>query len=360
MKRDYYDILGLQKGASEEDIKRAYRKLAKKYHPDVNKDEDAEDKFREASEANEVLSDPEKRRLYDQYGHDWENAGQMGNFGGFSSAYEHFKHQFEQEAKRGGNVHVKVGLTLEECYNGCEKEVPYSVKKTCGSCGGNGSKDGTSHHTCAGCGGTGKKVEVIRSGNHILQRMTPCTNCQGIGRIIVEDCPTCLRSGMETESEVAILTFPRGVEHGQSLSAQGKGHYSKAPGAGRGDAVFIIEELRHDLYERRGTTLLHKFDINYEDLVLGREIEVPTIDGKKIKFTVAPGTQNGRAYRLQGRGMAILNLPPQIVPGHGYEGAFGDYIVELNLRIPKKFSEEEKKLIEQLRELKNKNLDKVK
>lgn len=360
MKRDYYEILGLQKGASDDDIKKAYRKMAKKYHPDVNKEEGADKTFQEINEANEVLSDPESRKLYDQYGHDWEKPHSTGGFGGFGGHYEHFMNEFNRQAARGKNVHVKISLTLEECYNGCEKEVPYTVQKICTSCSGNGAKNGTAFHTCTTCGGSGQEVHVLRSGAHILQRTTTCSKCAGNGRIITEPCSTCHGNGMEMEQENAIVTFPRGVEHGQSIAAEGKGHYSRVQGADRGDVVFIIEEVKHDKFERRGANLLYRHKISYEDLVLGTKIEVPTIEGKHIKFVVEPGTQNGKSYRIQGRGMSVLNLPPQITPGPGYEGAFGDYIVELVLEVPSEYSEDEKKLIEQLRELKNKNLDKVK
>jgi len=360
MKRDYYEILGLQSGASDDEIKKAYRKMAMKYHPDKNPDnKEAEEKFKEINEANDVLSDPEKRKLYNKYGHDWDKAA-SGGYGGFGSHYEHFMNEFGRQAAKGKNAHVKISLTLEECYNGCDKEVSYAVQKICSSCTGNGAKNGTAFHTCTTCGGSGQETKILRAGAHFMQRTSTCSKCSGTGRVIIESCTTCHGSGVEIENENAVVTFPRGVEHGQSIAAEGKGHYSRVSGADRGDVVFIIEELKHDKFERRGASLLHRHKISYEDLVLGTKIEVPTVEGKFLTFVVEPGTQNGKSYRMKGRGMPILNLPPQIKPGPGYENAFGDYVVELALEVPGEYSEDEKKLIEQLRDLKNKNLDKVK
>ncbi len=349
MKRDYYEILGLQRGASEEDIKKSYRKMAKKYHPDVNKDEDADLKFKEVNEANEVLSDPEKRKLYDQYGHDWESAQ---NAHGFGSHYESFMRDFQRNAAKGRSIQVVVALTLEECYNGCEKEVTYTVQKLCDSCGGNGSKNGTSFHTCTICAGSGQEVHTIRRGSHVLQTATTCRSCGGSGRTVIESCDNCQGAGIDTETETATITLPRGIDGGQAVSARGKGHYSQVSGAERGDAIFIIQELKHDLFERSGLDLKYIHKISYEDLVLGTKVEVPTISGKRIKFNVEPGTPNGKVSRIRYHGMPIINLPPQITPGPDYDGAFGNLIVELSIEIPTQYSEEEKKLFEQLRDLK--------
>lgn len=351
MKRDYYEILGLQRGASEEDIKKSYRKMAKKYHPDVNKDEDADLKFKEVNEANEVLSDPEKRRLYDQFGHDWE---QSQNQQGFRGHYAHFMKDFARAQAKGRSIQVPVTLTLEECYSGCEKEVTYTVQKLCNSCGGNGSKNGTSFHTCTTCAGVGQETQSFSRGGHFFQTSTTCRSCSGSGRTIIELCDNCQGVGIDTETETATITFPRGVEGGQAVPARGKGHYSQVAGAERGDAIFIIEELKHNLFERSGLDLKYIHKISYEDLVLGTRVEVPTIGGKRIAFNVEPGTPNGKINRIRHHGMPIVNLPEQITPGPDYDGAFGNLIVELSIEIPSKYSDEEKKLFEQLRDLKNK------
>lgn len=361
MKRDYYEILELSKGASDADIKKAYRRLAKKYHPDKNPDnKEAEEKFKEVNDANEVLSNPEKRKLYDIHGHEFENAGEPGfgfGFGGIDP-FEQLRRDYERQRNRVKEIFAKLSLTLEECYTGCTKEVSYKVRKICGTCNGNGSKNGNSFSTCTNCGGSGKKVSTKVQGAYFSQNVSQCTSCMGHGRIIIENCTTCSGNGIEFLVENMSVTVPRGIQGGQSLIAGGKGDYSRT--GERGDVVFEIEELHHEKFERRDSDILHRYKISYEDLVLGSEIEVPAIDGKKLKFSVDPGTQNGKSYRIKGRGMPMLNLATEIVPSAGYEGAFGNYIIELNLEIPKIHSDEEKELIKQLKELKNKNLDKVK
>jgi molecular chaperone DnaJ len=359
MKRDYYEILGLQRGASDEEIKKAYRKLAKKYHPDVNKEDGADKIFQEINEANEVLSDPDKRKKYDQYGHGFENFLNSPDFGNPFNHFTHFKREYERQAARGKNVNVKVLLTLEECYNGCEKDITYSVHKSCDSCGGNGAKDGSSFHTCTICGGSGQEINIISRGGHIMQTAMTCRSCHGVGKIIVEKCSKCDGRGAVVDVEVATIKLPRGVDNGNYLSAHGKGHHSRMFGADRGDAIFVIEIINHEHFERKGLDLFYKHKISYEDLVLGAKVEVPTIGGSKIRFDVEPGTPNGKVYRFKGRGMPIVNLDSKITPIEGYEGAFGNLIVELVLTIPSEFSEEEKEIFQKLRDLRNKNLDNV-
>ena len=355
MKRDYYEILGLQKSASEDEIKKAYRRMAKKYHPDVNKDDDADLKFKEVNEANEVLGDPDKRKKYDQYGHDWDSAS---NSDGFGDLYNRFARGFHRTQTKGMSIQVPVYLSLEECYTGCEKEIDYTIQKLCNDCGGNGAKNGTSYHTCTNCGGAGQEIHTMQRGSHFFQTTMTCRACAGSGKNIIEICNSCV-SGIQSETEVATITFPRGVESGQAVSAQGKGHYSRHSGGERGDAVFVIQEISNELFERNGLDLKHTHKISYEDLVLGATVEIPTISGKRIRFNVEPGTQNGKINRIRYHGMPIINLPEQVTPGPDYDGAFGNLIVELSIEIPSEHSEEEKKLFEQLRDLK-KNLDKVK
>lgn len=351
MKKDYYEILGIKKGSSAEEVKKAYRKMSKKYHPDLNKSEDAEERFKEVNEAHEVLSDSEKRKLYDQHGHDWEHAQHNQGFG----AYDIFAREFHKAKTKGRSIQVPVELTLEECYSGCEKEVVYSVQKLCNSCGGNGSKNGTSLNTCATCAGTGHETHTIRRGANIFQTTSTCSDCNGSGKFVIESCTSCIGVGIETETETATITFLRGVENGQAVPAHGKGHYSQFAGAERGDAIFIIQELRHELFKRQGLDLKYVHNIGYEDLVLGTKVEIPTIGGKRIQFKVEPGTQNGKVNRVRYHGMPIIQLPKEITPGPGYERAFGNLIVELSVEIPTEHSEEEKKLLEQLRELKKLN-----
>lgn len=367
MKRDYYEILGLNKDASDDDIKKAYRKLAKKFHPDVNKEEGAEKKFQEINEANEVLGDPDKRTKYDMFGHNWENSGRMNShsdgFGGhygFGSTFHSFKEQFQRQQIKGKDVHVEVVLTLEECYNGCAKEIAYNVIKTCSGCGGNGAKDGSAFQTCRGCGGSGNRAQVIQKGATVIHTVVTCNACNGTGKNILEICNRCNSRGTEVDVEEAKITFPRGVSNGDAIPVKQKGHYSKFSNGERGDVLFIVKEHHHELFSRNGLDLIYKKSINYEDFVLGVKLEIPTITGGLVRFNVQPGTQSGRTYRIKGKGMPILNLAPQISSVPGYEDAFGSLIVEVVLEIPTDCSEEEKKLIEQLRDLRNKNLDKVK
>jgi molecular chaperone DnaJ len=252
--RDYYEILGLQKAASEGEIKKAYRKMAMKFHPDTNPDDkDAEDNFKKVNEANDVISNPEKRKLYDRFGHKWEEASKSGFGGGRSSSRDLFEElRREQEAlmKKGDNSLVKIALTLEECYNGCTKEVQFNTKKICGSCHGTRAKGATAYHSCTTCGGTGKMAIVQQMGAFTRQHIVTCNSCKGAKVIIDEHCPECSGIGMETQTETAIITFPRGVKNGQSIMEENKGHYSRFPDGDRGDAIFAIEEISHEHFER--------------------------------------------------------------------------------------------------------------
>lgn len=367
MKTDYYEILGLQRGASDADIKKAYRKIAKKYHPDMNPgDKEAEEKFKEAAEANEVLSDPEKRKWYDDYGHDWENAKNhreafSGGAGSMRDIFEQMQRERQREQMKGSPIHVKVDLTLEECFNGCNKTVQYPYQKICTGCKGNGAKNGTSVHTCSTCGGSGKQTHVIQRGMHIMQHVTTCGSCRGAGQVIDEVCDVCSGNGIEIGHESVGVRFPRGVETGQTLAKKGLGHESRFPGGERGDAVFEINEIPHDLFERMDKGLVYRHKISFEDLALGTQIEVQTISGKSTRIKVEPNTKNGKLYRLKGYGMPALNLSSSMKPGPGVpESAFGDYVVELEIDIPEDFSEEEINLIKQMRELKNKKLEESK
>jgi len=362
--RDYYEILGLQKSAADADIKKAFRKLAKKYHPDVNpRDSDAEEKFKELNQANDVLSDPEKRKLYDQYGHNWEGASKQGFGGGFGSSaremFEELRREQEMMRQRGHNVVIKIALTLEECYTGCTKEVPFNVKKVCGSCHGTRAKGGTAYHSCTTCGGTGHRAVVQNMGAFTRQDIVTCNVCQGAKVIIDENCSDCKGQGTVIETENAIITFPRGVQNGESLMTEQKGHYSVYPGGMRGDAIFTIQEIAHDKFERFGKDLVYRHKVSFEDLALGTKMEIPTIHGKVTNLVIKPGTQNRKVFRLKGYGMPMLNLGKNFSVSAAPEGAFGNYMVELDLIIQEEYSEDEIHLIEQLRDLK-KNLDEVK
>jgi len=365
--RDYYEILGLQRNASESDIKKAYRKEAKKYHPDTNSgDESAEEKFKEINQANEVLSDPEKRKLYDQYGHNWEEAKHRGGFGFGGSANEMFetlKREQMKEQMKGNRTETLVHLTLEECYYGCTKDITVYYQKICGGCNGNGAKNGTSIHTCTTCGGGGQQVHVLERGGHRIQHVSTCGSCRGAGKVIDEHCEECSGNGIEVGEEIVRVNFPRGIQHGQYITKRGYGHMSRFPGGDRGDGIFIIEELEHENFKRVNgdpKSLVHKFPISYEDLVLGTEIEVPSIHGKFTKIKVDSNTKNGKLYRLRGHGMPSLNLSQGATPNNVPKNAFGDYVIELEINIPDKLSKKELELIKELKKLKEENLDEVK
>lgn len=352
MKRDYYEVLGVQKNASVSDIKKAYRKVAKKYHPDVNQgDKGAEEKFKEAAEANEVLCDPEKRKLYDKYGHNW-NKSSFNNFYS-EDIFESARREFMREQNRGGSIEYNVYLTLEECYSGCSKKISFKYQKICSGCRGNGSKNGNSMHNCSSCGGSGRMIQQFKVGFHTMQNITSCNSCMGSGYSISEVCDICDGIGFELKTEDIITSFPRGVETGMALNKRGFGHESKIPNGERGDLVLVINQKQHDKFERVGQNLKYKHKIKYEDLILGGTIEVPTIQGKNAKIKIEPYTKNGKVFRLKGYGMPTLNLSSSIKPGvNTPSSAFGDYLVELQIDIPNELSKDELEIIKKLKELK--------
>lgn len=363
--RDYYEILGIQKEASESDIKKAYRKLAMKYHPDKNPDnKDAEEKFKEVAEANEVLSDSEKRKWYDKYGHNWESVKNQGGFGFRRSSahdmFEQMRREHMREASKGASIYITISLTLEECYNGTSKTLNYIYQKTCGTCKGNKAKDGTALHTCGVCGGSGQKIQYIQVGGHHMQTMTTCGSCQGFGDVIDQYCDVCHGQGFENSKESVTIQIPRGIVSGKEMRFRELGHDSLVRGGERGDAVFIMQEIPHKSFQRTTNGgLIYKHKIRYEDLVLGKTIEVPSIHGKFTKIEVEPKSKSGKLFRLKGYGMPAFNLSNSITPEKAHQSAFGDYVVELELEIPDEYSEDEIKLIKELRDLK-KNLDEVK
>lgn len=370
--RDYYEILGVQKTATEVEIKKAYRKLAVKYHPDkTNGDKELEEKFKEVAEAYDVLENEKDRKLYDQHGEHWKDVkeGRMnpnsgfGRRGGIMEAFEKAARKRQEQERRqmlmGNDVQIKVPLTLKECYDGCKKDIEYYVNKFCVDCNGNGSEEGTSHHTCSVCGGSGQQTVITQRGNFQFTNQIPCNSCKQTGSVIDVKCSTCKGGGMITEKENITVEFPRGAENNRGMGIEGVGHYSKHPGMDRGAAIFIIDEIPSDVFERLEMDLFYKYKISYEDLVLGIKIEVPTIHGKMTNLIIAPGTENGKTYRLKGYGMPILGLPSNHLVGESNKGDFGNYMIELELEIPSEYSDEERKLIEQLRDLKNKKLDTI-
>jgi len=357
-KRDYYEVLEVSKNASADEIKKAYRKLAIKFHPDKNPDDPkAEDKFKEAAEAYEVLSNPDKKAKYDRFGHAATGAGGGGSYGGgmnmddiFSQFGDIFGGGFGGFSGRGGgqgrptsrgtNIRVTMKLTLEEIANGCEKKIKVNKLNTCDSCGGSGAKNASAHKTCTTCGGSGQILRVTNTILGQMQTAATCHTCNGEGKIITDHCNKCAGTGTIKGEEVITVSLPAGVEDGMQLSMRGKGNAAKRGGI-NGDLIIVIEEIEHEHLKRDGKNLYYDHYISFVDAVLGSEIEVPTISGK-AKIKIEKGTQAGKILRLRGKGLPEVN-------GYGN----GDLLVNINVWTPQKISSEEEKLLEKLRNSEN-------
>lgn len=348
-KRDYYEVLGVSKSASEDEIKKAYRKLAIKYHPDKNPDDkDAEDKFKEAAEAYEVLSDADKKRKYDQFGHAGPGGG--GGFGGgmsmddiFSQFGDVFGGAFGggfggrrsggggQRMRRGSNLRVKIKLTLEEIVTGVEKKI--KVQKMV-------AVEGTEFKTCSTCNGSGQVTRVTNTFLGQMHAASTCPTCGGMGQVIGKRPPGTDEYGMKREEVVIPIKIPAGVEGGMQLSLQGKGN--DAPGGGvPGDLLVVIEEEEHNEFSRDGQNLHYEALINFADAVLGASIEIPMV-GSKAKVKIDPGTQSGKVLRLKGKGVPSVD-------GYGT----GDLLVHIAVFTPQKISKEEKAMLEKLQTASN-------
>jgi molecular chaperone DnaJ len=354
-KRDYYEILEVPKTASKEELKKAYRKQALKYHPDRNpEDADAEHKFKEAAEAYEVLSDDDKRRRYDQYGH--AGLGGASGGGGFTmdvdDIFSHFGDIFGfggfgggrsrggQRMNKGSNLRVRVKLNLNEIANGAEKKLKVNKYVNCHSCGGSGAADSNSITTCSTCNGHGQVTRVTNTILGQMQTATTCPTCGGRGKSITKKCNTCFGDGVEKKDEVIEVHIPAGVMEGMQLSVSGKGN-APAGGGINGDLLIVIEEEKHPELIRNDNDLLFNLYISIPDAILGAPVEIPTLNGK-VKVKIEAGTPAGKILRLRGKG-----LPD--VQGYGR----GDLLVKINVYIPKTISKEEKKTLEQLKDSKN-------
>lgn len=356
-KRDYYEILGVTKSASDDEIKKAYRKLAIKYHPDKNPDDkSAEEKFKEAAEAYEVLSNPEKRQRYNQFGHAGMGgaASGGGHYGGgmnmediFSQFGDIFGGGFGgfggsrggRRVNRGSNLRVKVKLNLQEIAKGVEKKIKVNKFVSCNTCHGSGAKNGQ-FETCKTCQGSGVQTRMTQTFLGAMQTQTTCGTCGGEGKIVKDKCNTCHGDGIVRAEEVISINIPAGVGEGMQLSMSGKGNAAPRGGI-NGDLLILIEEEEHPDLKRDGNNLFYECYINFVDAALGTSIEVPTVDGK-AKIKIEPGTQAGKVLRLKGKGLPDLNSY-----GHG------DLLVNVNVWTPQNLTNEEKKTLESLRDSKN-------
>ena len=362
-KRDYYEVLGVEKNASADEIKKAYRKMAIKYHPDKNPgDKAAEEKFKEAAEAYSVLSDADKKARYDQFGHSGvEGAGPdfsggfgnlndilndlfggafgggFGGFGGFGGGFGGQRGQRQQRVYRGRDIRVRVKLTLEEIAKGVEKEISIEKNVPCTECGGKGAKNSSDIKTCPACNGTGQVQRVVNSFLGQTVTYSTCQQCDGEGKIISNPCRSCNGTGLVRKRETIKVKIPAGVEAGMQLTLQGEGHAAKNNGI-NGDLLVVIEEQEHPDLKREGNNLYYTKIISVVDAMLGAEVTVPCLDGD-YKIKVDAGTQSGEVVRLRGRGLPSVN---------GYNGT-GDLYVKIAVWIPKKLSKDEKAIIESLK-----------
>ena len=360
-KRDYYEVLGVQKSASADEIKKAYRKLAVKYHPDKNPgNKEAEEKFKEAAEAYSVLSDADKKAKYDQFGHagvdgagpDFSGGfgnlndilndlfggafgGGFGGFGGFGGGFG--GGQRRERVYRGRDIRVRVKLTLEEIARGVEKEISIEKNVPCPDCGGRGARNSSDIKTCPACNGTGQVQRVVNSFLGQTVTYSTCQQCGGEGKIISNPCHTCNGTGLVRQRESIKVKIPAGVEAGMQMTVQGEGHAAKNNGI-NGDLLVVIEEQEHPDFRREGSNLLYTKVISVVDAMLGCEVEIPCLDGKQ-KIRVEPGTQSGTVTRLRGKGLPSLN-------SYGT----GDLYVKIAVWIPKKLTKEEKALFESIRQ----------
>lgn len=358
-KRDYYEVLGVGRNATPEELKKAYRKLALQYHPDRNPgDKEAEEKFKEAAEAYDVLSNPDKKVRYDQYGHaafeggagggfsggmDMNDIFSMfgdifggGGFGGFSGfgGFGGGQQSRRRSANRGSNLRIKVKLTLEEIESGCEKKIKVAKYVPCKTCGGTGAR-GNSYETCSHCKGTGVVTEARRTILGTMQTQSVCPHCGGEGRIIKDKCRDCNGEGIVRAEEIITIKIPAGVTDGMQLSMAGNGNAAPRGGV-PGDLIILVEEQPHDFFERQENNLYYNAFISFAQAAMGDNIEIPTLTGK-VKVKIDAGTPSGKVLRLKGKGLPSVN-------GYGR----GDLLVSVNVWIPKNLSREEKEMLAKL------------
>ncbi len=362
-KRDYYEVLGVSRNASSDEIKKAYRKLALKYHPDKNPDnKDTEEKFKEAADAYSVLSDPQKKSRYDQFGHSafngqgngfghgggmsmediFANFGDIfgdlgfGGFGGFGSS----RRGTSRSVNKGSNLRVKVKLNLEEIAKGAEKKIKVKKYISCENCKGTGAKDSGSFTSCSTCRGSGYVTRVTSTFLGQMQTTATCPACNGEGKMISQKCVHCYGEGIISSEETISFTIPAGVSEGMQLKVSGKGNAPRRGGV-NGDLLVLISEEKHKELIRDGNDLIYNLFLSIPDASLGTNAEIPTVEGK-VKIRIDPGTQPGKILRLRSKGLPDVN-------GYG----IGDLLVSVNIWVPKNLSKEEQKIIEKLKDSPN-------
>ena len=352
-KRDYYEVLGVNKQASPDQIKSAYRKLAVKHHPDKNKgDKISEEKFKEASEAYHILSNQERKQNYDNFGHAaFENGGGgrgAGNFdfsGSFSDIFEDFfgegfgggGRRSRRSNNRGSDLRYDLSISLEEAYTGKKQDIKFSTSEKCNICNGNGSKPGHNLSSCSMCGGHGQ----VRSSQGFFTVQQTCPQCSGSGEEITNPCGSCGGSGKNQASKRLSVTIPKGVDDGTRIRLSGKGE-AGTRGAGSGDLYIFVNVYSHDLFKRSDENLFFEFPISITDAALGTELKIPTIDGGKAKIKIPSGTQNGKQFRLKGKGMPLMR-----------GGDYGDLYVQINTEVPVSLNKEQRELLEKFKEIEN-------
>ncbi len=359
-KRDYYEVLGVSKSANKDELKKAYRKLALTYHPDKNPDnKEAEEKFKEAAEAYEVLSDDQKRSAYDRFGHAGVGGASGGGFQGrgFEDIFSQFGDIFgegspfgdifgggtgrrRRRGQRGGDLRISIKLSLEEIDAGVEKRLKLNRQTSCQACGGTGADNANAFTTCPTCNGHGEVRQQAGGGFFQQIVVTTCPSCQGEGKIISKVCKTCEGKGRNPKEDVVTVKIPAGVQEGMTLNVRGKGNVG-IRGGSQGDLIIQIEEKASDFFERDGDNLIHELFISFPDAALGITVDVPTLSGK-ARFKIAPGTQPGKVVRLRGKGLPNIN-------GYGK----GDLLIHINVWTPRNLSSDERRMLEKVKKSAN-------
>lgn len=355
-KRDYYEVLGVQKGASDDEIKKAFRKMSKKYHPDLNPgNKEAEEKFKEVNEAYQVLSDSDKKSKYDQFGHAGvdPNFGAGGGYGGagfdfgdiFGDIFGGFGGGFgggrRNGPRRGNDIRRVIDISFEEAAFGCTKKMNIQTQEKCDECGGTGAKKGTTVTTCSQCNGTGRVKTQQRTILGYMTTETTCPQCNGEGKIIKEPCRECRGTGAVRRNKTIEVQIPSGIDDNQTIQLSGKGE-AGSKGGPNGDLLITVRVRPHDIFQRRGNDVFINMPISFVEAALGANVKVPTIDGGCVELTIPEGTQAGTRFRMKGKGIPYLRSKSR-----------GDQYVTVEIEIPRNLTQKQKELLKDFDEDKN-------